>query len=197
MNVERIVDERIKRALARFRAGIERVTDLVFGDEAVSGKGFNDHDIDMEVGSRYGMQSRPPDGAEGLAAKVDGRGGNSVLISFRHRTYELAIEKGEVVLRDDQQQHVYLKRDGIELSTGGATLKMNRSDGSIDATAKPGSKIRLAGSGPAAARQNDQVTVSIPPNTVVVAATGATFNATPILVNGNIVGPCSPNVEIG
>ena len=72
---------------------------------------------------------------------------------------------------------------GIE--TPGATVWI-RSSGKIEINAASGQDIVLNGGNLKVARDTDPVEVTIPIGTVVVAATGATLNPTPITLSGTI-----------
>jgi phage gp45-like len=109
--VERVVE----RALTRYRLLVERVSDLVFSDQAATGKGAQGQDVGCEVAGMYGFQSRPPDGGDGIIVKFDGRAQSALLVGYRHRTYELKLEKGEVALVDQKGQVVHLKPNGVTI----------------------------------------------------------------------------------
>jgi len=189
-----IIDRRIALAIVRFRIGVEAVRQIAFGTARASAKGVDDHEIDMEVVLPYGFQSSPPDGAEGVALKVDGRGATSLLLGYRVRSHEVALQKGELRIFDDQVQEIFVRRGGIEINSGGATIKIDRATGQIDVTPKPGAKVKLAGGGLEVARRTDPVAVTIPPGTVLVGATGAVFNAAAIQLTGTVTAG-DPQVE--
>jgi phage gp45-like len=113
-DVRRIVREELRRS----GLTAEIVTDLAVNDDGGAlGKGLGDRDLGGDFAGQYGIYSRPLDGADGIALNLDGAGNFSILIGYRNRQYEVQIEKGEVLLRDDQGQTFHLKRDGIYLST--------------------------------------------------------------------------------
>jgi hypothetical protein len=109
-DVRRIVREELRRS----GLTAEIVTDLAVNDDGGAlGKGLGDRDLGGDFAGQYGIYSRPLDGADGIALNLDGAGNFSILIGYRNRQYEVQIEKGEVLLRDDQGQTFHLKRDGI------------------------------------------------------------------------------------
>lgn len=79
----------------------------------------------MEFFEQYGITSAPHDGAELLAAFMDGDRSHGVVICVADRRYRMVIEQGEVAIYDDLEQCVHLTRDGIviEGKTFPITLK--------------------------------------------------------------------------
>ena len=67
----------------------------------------------MEFFEQYGITSAPHDGAEVLAAFMDGDRSHGVVICVADRRYRMLLEQGEVAIYDDQEQCVHLTRDGI------------------------------------------------------------------------------------
>jgi len=67
----------------------------------------------MEFFEQYGITSAPHDGAEVLAAFLDGDRSHGVVICVADRRYRLLLESGEVAIYDDLEQCVHLTRDGI------------------------------------------------------------------------------------
>lgn len=64
----------------------------------------------------YGYVSRPKAGAEGVYLSVQGVRGEGVVLALGDRKVRLrGLEEGEVAIHDDQDQVVFLKRDGIEI----------------------------------------------------------------------------------
>ena len=67
----------------------------------------------MEFFEQYGITSAPHDGAEILAAFIDGDRSHGVVICVADRRYRMLLEQGEVAIYDDLEQCVHLTRDGI------------------------------------------------------------------------------------
>lgn len=106
-DVRRIVREELDDLL------VERVSDLEAIDTgSVRGKGAADQTVQAELAGQYGVQSRPPDGADGIVIRFPG-GGGGILIGYRHRQYEIGLDKGEIALVDDQGIKVVIKRNGV------------------------------------------------------------------------------------
>lgn len=131
--VERIID----RKLSRLQGLVELLDSVEHLDAyAVRGKGIADQQVDADLVGQYGVMSRPPDGGDAVIIKLGGQGASSQCIGFRHREHEVQIEKGEILIRDDQGQFVHVKRDGIHID---------------------GQKVVIAGGGAAAVRVGDPV----------------------------------------
>lgn len=66
----------------------------------------------------YGFAHYPRAGAEGITLSHNGDRGHIVVINIADRKHRLKLNAaGEVALYDDQDQWVWLKRDGIEINT--------------------------------------------------------------------------------
>lgn len=182
------IDRRINQALARFRFSVERVTGLVFGDHGVTGQGEGGDDLDMELGGLDGFQSRPLDGGEGVVVKRDARGATSILVGYRVRQHEGALQKGERSISDDQGQRVTIRREATEVYSGGAKVTLNRATGSINVDTAPGQSLIFNGGATPIARKGDEVRVTLPAGSVVVAVVGgvATMNPFDIILVGTI-----------
>lgn len=73
---------------------------------------------DVERFQNYGVTSRPKDGAEAVIVCVGGLRSHAIAIVVDDRRFRLRqLEEGEVALYDDLGQVVYLKREGIMLSS--------------------------------------------------------------------------------
>lgn len=71
----------------------------------------------------YGFQSSPPDGHNALALFFGGNKSNGVVIATHHpKSRKRGLEKGEVCISDDQEQMVYITRDGLILKAKKITL---------------------------------------------------------------------------
>ena len=172
--VERIID----RKIARLRVLVELLDSVEHLDGyAVRGNGIADQQVDADLVGIYGVHSRPPDGGDAVVIKLGGEQSSALCLGFRHRGYEVKIEKGEIQIRDDQGQFLHLKRDGIYLDG----QKVNIADGAA---------------GQKAARKGDKVKVTIPAGTFLVAAQAGVANAAPIEVEGTIT-QGSADVVIG
>jgi hypothetical protein len=110
----------------------EVVTDLVFdSDGNATGKGLDDHELDMTGGYHFGFYSRPGDGSRGVALKLGGEGNSSVLIAFRNKQYELTLEKDEIAMAN----------------AAGGVIKIDE-NGKITATPASGQTVELGGTSP-------------------------------------------------
>lgn len=66
----------------------------------------------------YGYTSNPHSGAEAVTLFFNGDRSHGIAIVVGDRRYRLKnLESGEVALHDDQDQVVYLTRDGIKITT--------------------------------------------------------------------------------
>ncbi|HLY95209.1 MAG TPA: hypothetical protein VKP14_10205 [Gaiellaceae bacterium] len=190
LDVKRMVDG----ALSRFRTMIERVSNVVFADDGITAKGMAGDDVGADWGGAYGFQSRPPDGGEGVIAKVEGRGANAVLLSYRHRRYELALEKGELVMVDDQGQKVHIQRALIALVAGASKIEINK-DGDVNVVPKGGQKFNIGESGLQAIPVGDDLETRL--QTIENAINNFQFNialdaTTPLTTTNAVVGaPCT------
>lgn len=73
----------------------------------------------IERFQQYGLAGNPPAGAESVRLSVQGSPDHSVIIAVEHRKYRMkGLESGEVALYDDQEQVVYLTREGIRIESG-------------------------------------------------------------------------------
>ncbi len=125
------IKKHISRAMSRYRLMVDFVTDLVFADDGTAtGKGIGDSDLDAAVGWHFGFYSRPKDGTQGVAVKVDGQGNSSFLIAFRDKRYEMTLEKGECGMQNAFEAKVLLDKDGkvTVTSKSGQTVELNGSD---------------------------------------------------------------------
>lgn len=80
---------------------------------------------DAEHFQTYGLTSVPKAGAEGIALKVGGSTGHTVVVSVDDRRFRLTgLPSGEVALYDDLGHKVHLTRDGIVIDGAGQDVKM-------------------------------------------------------------------------
>lgn len=71
-----------------------------------------------EVLQQYGLQSRPPAGAEAIVIR---RGGQIVVIASDNREYRIALDEGEVAIVSDEGDKIHIKRDRkMEITVGTA-----------------------------------------------------------------------------
>ncbi len=121
---------------------------------------------EAEVFGIYGVASSPPPGAEVLVGRVGGAPDHPVVLASLDRRYRPKVAQGEAVLHDDAGGEVRVSGGGIFLGSGATS---------------------------GVARDGDDVEVTIPVDTVVVAVTGggsspavAVLNPTPITLYGRI-----------
>lgn len=82
----------------------------------------------MEFFEQYGITSAPHDGAELLAAFMDGDRSHGVVICVADRRYRLLVEQGEVAIYDDQEQCVHLTRTGIVIEGKGFPIALKSTE---------------------------------------------------------------------
>lgn len=69
----------------------------------------------VEQMQEYGFASAAKPGAEAAVIFLGGNRDAGLVIATHDRRYRIALETGEVVIFDDLDQKVHLKRDGIEI----------------------------------------------------------------------------------
>lgn len=95
---------------------------------------------DIENFQQYGLTSVAHAGAEGIALKIGGSTGNTVVINVADRRYRItSLAAGEVCLYDDLGHKVHLTRAGIVIDGGGhlvtmINLEKLRVEADLDAT---------------------------------------------------------------
>lgn len=173
-DVERIID----RKLAPFKALVELLDSVEHLDDfAIQGTGIAGQEVRADLAGHYGVYSRAPKDGDAVVIKLGGKGASAICIGFRFRGKEVRLEVGEVMLRDDQDQLLHIKRDGIYIDG----QKVN---------------IKNGGLGQKAARKGDKVKVTIPMGTFLTAAQAGVLNAAPVDVEGTII-QGSADVVIG
>ena len=97
------LEDRIRNAIANT---IEVVSDLVFADDGVvRGNGLAGQQTLMEPGFHFGFSSRPKDGAVGVRVW-------RILVGWRDRQYEIALQKGESVMYSAGGAKLLCDKDG-------------------------------------------------------------------------------------
>jgi phage baseplate assembly protein V len=95
---------------------------------------------EVERFQNYGLSSVPHAGAEGIALKIGGSTGHTVVVSVDDRRFRMTgLADGEVALHDDLGHIVHLTRNGIVINGAGHLVKMVnltklRVEAGIDAT---------------------------------------------------------------
>ena len=95
---------------------------------------------DREALQQYGLQSRPPDGAEAVLIR---QGNHILIVASDDRRYRIALSKGEVSLSTDEGDVIHLKRNHEIDITAGTGGKVNVSAGSEVNVSAP--TVRLGG----------------------------------------------------
>lgn len=112
----REVETIVRRMLGPLAALVELVDAVEHGEEIyITGKGVAGQTVQADVAGQYGVYSRAPDGGDAVVLKLGGKGASSICVGYRHRSFEVKVEKGEVQLRDDQGQYIHIKRAGIDI----------------------------------------------------------------------------------
>ena len=127
MSLNKTIDERILRQLARHRQGYRGVGGVVNSAAAVSlvsGEGLQSEPIQAaELMQHYGITSNPPPGFMFVAVPIGGKTAHSIIVATEHGNYRLkGLKSGEMAIYDDQGKKVYLTRDGIVVDGGGKTI---------------------------------------------------------------------------
>lgn len=140
--------------------GLRRLNISILADEVKDG---------VEHFEAYGISSRPLPDAEALVVFLGGNRDHAVALSVTDRRYRPKdLEPGEVVIFDDQEQEIRIKRDGIFITTtrpDGVNITTTKAtvtatgDVSVDSATKVvvvAPEIHLGGEGgPAVARVGD------------------------------------------
>ncbi len=107
------------------------VSDIVDGSiQSARVQGLEDESLEaVERLQNYGLNSWPSDGAQGLMLSVGGSRDHAIIVSADFPLARFPVEKSEVALYSENENHVHLKADGsIEIKSSKLSLKNGSED---------------------------------------------------------------------